>query len=155
MIKNRLIAISRKIDPQFEECQLTRIAREPIDLDQVFKQHRIYEQLLTELGVKVVSWLCLKTREIIERRNFKWTGVSSFIRFLTILRILESCRAGFVGLLRQSLVSLSIEPDLPDAVFVDEGALISSMKRTPEEKKSRASQKSCPHTDRYDILRIK
>ena len=52
---NRTIAITRKISRRFNECQLTHIDRQPIDLALAQEQHRQYEQALEALGVQVIS----------------------------------------------------------------------------------------------------
>ena len=69
-----LIAITRQISPRFDECELTHLDRQPIDLDLARAQHRQYEAALRELGCEVIS--------------------------------------------------LPAEPDLPDAVFVEDVALV-------------------------------
>ena len=68
------IAITRQISPRFDECELTHLDRQPIDLDLARAQHRQYEAALRELGCEVIS--------------------------------------------------LPAEPDLPDSVFVEDGALV-------------------------------
>ena len=50
-----LIAITRGISPRIHECELTHIAREPIDLDRARAQHRQYEECLAGLGCKILS----------------------------------------------------------------------------------------------------
>lgn len=49
-----LIAITRKVSPRIAECELTHLAREPIDYQRARTQHRQYETLLEELGCKLV-----------------------------------------------------------------------------------------------------
>lgn len=49
-----LIAITREVSPRIAECELTHLAREPIDLKRAWAQHRQYETLLEELGCKLV-----------------------------------------------------------------------------------------------------
>jgi dimethylargininase len=51
----KTIAITRAISPRFNECELTHLDRDPIDLDQARSQHRQYEEALRGLGVEVVS----------------------------------------------------------------------------------------------------
>ena len=68
------VAITRQISPRFQECELTHLDRQPIDLELARVQHREYEMALRELGCEVVT--------------------------------------------------LPAEPDLPDAVFVEDMALV-------------------------------
>lgn len=49
-----LIAITREVSPRIAECELTHLAREPINLERARAQHRQYEELLVELGCKLV-----------------------------------------------------------------------------------------------------
>ena len=48
-----LIAITREVSPRIAECELTHLAREPIDVARARVQHHQYEELLTELGCKL------------------------------------------------------------------------------------------------------
>lgn len=48
------IAITREVSPRIAECELTHLAREPINLERARAQHRQYEQLLVELGCKLI-----------------------------------------------------------------------------------------------------
>lgn len=50
-----LIAITRQISPRFNECELTHLDRQPIDLDLARAQHHQYEAALHELGCEVIS----------------------------------------------------------------------------------------------------
>ena len=50
-----LTAITRQISPRFQECELTHLDRQPIDLDLARAQHRQYEAALRELGCEVIS----------------------------------------------------------------------------------------------------
>jgi dimethylargininase len=50
-----LIAITRQISPRFDECELTHLDRQPIDLELARMQHHQYEAALRELGCEVVS----------------------------------------------------------------------------------------------------
>jgi len=50
-----LIAITRAVSPAIDSCELTHIARQPIDFDKAAAQHRQYEACLAELGASVVS----------------------------------------------------------------------------------------------------
>jgi len=49
------IAITRQISPRFNECELTHLDRQPIDLDLARAQHHQYEAALRELGCEVIS----------------------------------------------------------------------------------------------------
>ena len=50
-----LIAITRKVSPRMAECQLTHLARTPIDMGRAAEQHLAYEQQLEALGCEVTS----------------------------------------------------------------------------------------------------
>ncbi len=50
-----LIAVTRQISPRFNECELTHLDRQPIDLDLARAQHHQYEAALRELGCEVIS----------------------------------------------------------------------------------------------------
>ena len=47
------IAITRPVPPSIERCELTHLAREPIDVIRASAQHAQYEALLAELGCTV------------------------------------------------------------------------------------------------------
>ena len=47
------IAFTRAISPRLAECELTHLARTPIDVPTAFAQHHRYELLLTSLGCEV------------------------------------------------------------------------------------------------------
>jgi dimethylargininase len=49
------VAITREVSPRFNECEITHIARAPIDVDIARAQHREYVQALTALGCQVVE----------------------------------------------------------------------------------------------------
>jgi len=68
------IAITRQVSPAINQCELTHIAREPIDYERACVQHRQYEDALQSLGMDVIS--------------------------------------------------LNVESDLPDSVFVEDVALV-------------------------------
>jgi dimethylargininase len=68
------VAITRQVSPAINRCELTHIAREPIDYERACAQHRQYEDALRLLGMDVIS--------------------------------------------------LNMEPDLPDSVFVEDVALV-------------------------------
>jgi len=48
-------AITRDVSPRFNECELTHIARIPIDLDTARAQHRGYVDALKQLGCDVLE----------------------------------------------------------------------------------------------------
>lgn len=48
-----MIALIRDVSPRINECELTHLAREPIDVERAAEQHRRYEELLRELGCEV------------------------------------------------------------------------------------------------------
>ncbi|HTP11668.1 MAG TPA: arginine deiminase-related protein [Anaerolineae bacterium] len=50
-----LIAITRQISLRFNECELTHLDRQPIDLELARAQHHEYEAALRELGCEVIS----------------------------------------------------------------------------------------------------
>ena len=50
-----LTAITRGVSPAMVDCELTFVARAPIDLAKAFEQHRAYEQVLEKFGATVIS----------------------------------------------------------------------------------------------------
>src|SRR5512137_2633008 len=54
-MSSKLIAITRQISPRFNDCELTHLDRQPIDLDLARAQHHQYEAALIELGCEVLS----------------------------------------------------------------------------------------------------
>lgn len=50
-----LIAITRQVSPAIQRCELTHIARQPIDYARACAQHSQYEQSLRSLGIQVLS----------------------------------------------------------------------------------------------------
>ena len=50
-----LTAITRGVSPALPQCELSFIPRQPIDLLKARAEHHAYEQLLRELGVRVIS----------------------------------------------------------------------------------------------------
>jgi dimethylargininase len=50
-----LTAITRAVSPAIVNCELSFIARRPIDLAKAREQHRAYELLLEKLGARVIS----------------------------------------------------------------------------------------------------
>lgn len=69
-----LIAITRQVSPNINQCELSFHERQPIDIKRAVNQHTAYEELLSELGLR--------------------------------------------------LVRLAAEPELPDAVFVEDPAVV-------------------------------
>lgn len=49
------LAITREISPRFAECEITHIARTPIDLDLARLQHHSYVTALRQLGCSVIE----------------------------------------------------------------------------------------------------
>lgn len=49
------LAITRHISPRFNECELTHIERQPIDLETARAQHREYVKALAALGCQVIE----------------------------------------------------------------------------------------------------
>ena len=50
-----LIALTRKVSSSLANCELNFIPRQPIDIEKARAQHHAYEQLLGELGARVIS----------------------------------------------------------------------------------------------------
>jgi dimethylargininase len=50
-----LTAITRAVSPSLAQCELSFIARQPIDLAKSQAQHQAYEKLLGDLGARLVS----------------------------------------------------------------------------------------------------
>lgn len=50
-----LHAITRAVSPSINRCELTYHTRSPIDLAKAIKEHKAYEECLTELGLNVIS----------------------------------------------------------------------------------------------------
>lgn len=50
-----LIAITRKVSPAIDKCELTHLERQPIHYDTAVSQHAQYELALRSLGVEVLS----------------------------------------------------------------------------------------------------
>jgi dimethylargininase len=50
-----LTAITRAVSPAIVNCELTFRTREPIDFEIARNQHRAYEQLLQQLGARLIS----------------------------------------------------------------------------------------------------
>jgi dimethylargininase len=47
------IALTREVSPTIGACELTHLAREPIDVERARRQHRAYEEALHSLGCEV------------------------------------------------------------------------------------------------------
>jgi dimethylargininase len=50
-----LTAITRAVSPAIINCELTFLARQPIDLETARNQHHAYEHLLEQLGARIIS----------------------------------------------------------------------------------------------------
>lgn len=50
-----LIAITRDVSPSLGDCQLTHVARTPIDVARADAQHRAYQRTLASLGCRVLT----------------------------------------------------------------------------------------------------
>jgi len=50
----RLFAITRDVSPSIVDCELTHLAREPIDVERARLQHKEYERALERLGCTVM-----------------------------------------------------------------------------------------------------
>jgi dimethylargininase len=48
------IALTRELSPTIQDCELTHLAREPIDIERARAQHSAYEEALVALGCRVV-----------------------------------------------------------------------------------------------------
>jgi dimethylargininase len=49
------IAITRQVSPAINQCELTHLAREPIDYDRACIQHKQYENAMRSLGLDVIT----------------------------------------------------------------------------------------------------
>src|SRR6266849_8137712 len=50
-----LTAITRAVSPTINQCELTHLERQPIDLAKAVAEHHAYEQRLRDLGLRVIS----------------------------------------------------------------------------------------------------
>ncbi len=50
-----LMALTREVSPAITRCELSFIARQPMDLEKAREQHYAYQELLERLGARVVS----------------------------------------------------------------------------------------------------
>jgi len=48
-------AITRKVSPRFNECEVTHIEREPIDVERASAQHQEYVEALVSIGCDVIE----------------------------------------------------------------------------------------------------
>jgi dimethylargininase len=48
-----MLAFTREVSPALAECELTHLARQPIDVARAARQHESYERCLMELGCRV------------------------------------------------------------------------------------------------------
>ena len=48
------IAVTRPVSRSFEQCELTHLGREPLDVSRATEQHAAYERLLRRLGATIV-----------------------------------------------------------------------------------------------------
>src|SRR5262245_48462804 len=48
-----MIAFTREVSPSVDRCELTHLARVPIDLERARLQHRAYEDALRQAGCRV------------------------------------------------------------------------------------------------------
>jgi dimethylargininase len=48
-----MLAFTREVSPAIGQCELTHLAREPIDFELAARQHESYERCLTDLGCRV------------------------------------------------------------------------------------------------------
>lgn len=49
-----LIAVTRAVSPAIVDCELTHLAREPIDVEKAVAEHAAYEETLRSLGATIV-----------------------------------------------------------------------------------------------------
>jgi len=49
-----LIAVTRAVSPTIAECELTHLAREPIDVAKAVAEHAVYEETLRSCGATIV-----------------------------------------------------------------------------------------------------
>jgi dimethylargininase len=54
-MRRMTIAITRPVSPSIARCELTHLAREPIDVARAREQHGAYERCLRDLGCEVVT----------------------------------------------------------------------------------------------------
>lgn len=54
-VRAMLVAITREVSPSLGDCQLTHVARAPIDVTRAEAQHRAYQRVLASLGCRVLT----------------------------------------------------------------------------------------------------
>jgi dimethylargininase len=54
-MQGMLTAITRAVSPAMNQCELTHLARQPIDIAKAEAEHHAYEQCLRDLGLRVIS----------------------------------------------------------------------------------------------------
>lgn len=59
---HRFLAFTREVTPAIIECELTHLAREPIDYARAVAQHHAYETLLANLGCRIEKIPALSTQ---------------------------------------------------------------------------------------------
>src|SRR5688500_5269022 len=50
----RWVAVTREVSPSLPACELTHLAREPIDVSRAIAQHDAYCRLISALGAEVI-----------------------------------------------------------------------------------------------------
>lgn len=50
-----MLALTRAVSPSIQECELTHLDREPIDLEAATRQHATYERALASLGCSILA----------------------------------------------------------------------------------------------------
>ena len=55
MVSNRFIAITRQVSRSINDCELTHLNRQPIDLTLARMQHSAYETALSRMGCQVIQ----------------------------------------------------------------------------------------------------
>ncbi len=71
-----LTAITRAVSPSINQCELTFLERQEVDVVRAEEQHRKYEECLRELGVHVISLprsRIIRTRCSWKIRRWWWT----------------------------------------------------------------------------------
>ena len=53
-----VIAITREVSPAMENCELTHLSRQPIDIDLARRQHQAYEEALKDTGLPGTALAC-------------------------------------------------------------------------------------------------
>ncbi|WP_457096025.1 dimethylarginine dimethylaminohydrolase family protein [Lysobacter sp. P5_B9] len=105
------IAITREVSPSLGDCQLTHVARTPIDVARADAQHRAYQRALSALGCRVLvleaepsmpdavfvedvaivlDEVAVMTRPGAESRRGEGAGVAELLRRYRPLRAIEA-----------------------------------------------------------------